>query len=367
MADARIEALAETVVAYSLDVQPGQLVAITGEPVAEPLIRAAYLRVLARGAHPMVLLAPPGLRPAFLRLASDEQLQYVSPVERLVPEQVDAVLSILSETNTRDLAGVSAERQQTFRRARTDLQQRYLERAAQGQLAWCLTLFPTEAYAQDAEMSLEEYEEFVFGAGLLGAADPADAWRTQSADQQRMVDWLADKRDAYVLGPDTELHLSVAGRTFINADGRHNFPDGEIFTGPVEDSVEGHVRFSFPSTVGGRKVEDVQLWFEGGRVVRATAAAGEDFLLAALDTDQGARRLGEFAFGTNRGITRYTGNTLFDEKIGGTMHLAIGAGYPQTGARNQSALHWDMVCDLRRQSEVRFDGQLFMENGRIVI
>ena len=367
MTDPRIAKWARVLVDYSLAVQPEQLVVIGGTPLAAPLIREVYRLVLERGAHPVVQVALPGLAEIMFRVANDQQLTFVSPDERLGPEQADALLRILSDSNTKALTGVDPARQQLHQRARTELRQTYLERAAAGKLAWCVTLYPTEAYAQDAEMALAEYEEFVLRAGFLDRDDPVTAWREQSREQARIIDWLADKREIHVRAPDTDLRLSIAGRRFVNADGRKNFPDGEIFTGPVEDSVEGTIRFSYPSMVQGRQVEDIRLWFEGGRVVKATAARNEAFLHRMLETDEGARFVGEFAFGLNRSITRFTGNILFDEKIGGTLHLAIGAGYPETGSRNRSAVHWDMICDLRRDSEVWVDGQLFMKDGEILI
>ncbi|CCF84860.1 aminopeptidase [Nitrolancea hollandica] len=367
MADARIENLAKVLVDYSLDVQPGKLVVIAGTTLADPLIRAAYRRILARGAYPAVQVALPELNVDFFRLANDDQLQYITPDERLIPEQTDYTLRIMSDANTKALTSVNPERQQIAQRARAELRQKYLLRAADGLLTWCLTILPTNAYAQDAGMSLEDYADFIFRAGYLDSDDPVAAWQAMSREQERLIEWLSGKREVHVTAPDTDLTISIAGRTFINADGHRNFPDGEVFTGPVEDSANGHVRFSFPSIMGGREVKDIRLWFENGKVVRATAAENEEFLHHMLDVDEGARYLGEFAFGTNRRINRFTGNILLDEKIGGTMHMAIGASYPQTGGLNKSAVHWDMICDLRQQSEVTVDGQLFIKNGEFVV
>ncbi len=367
MADRRIDVLSRILVEYSLDVRPGQLVVIAGSPLATPLIREVYRQVVLHGGNPVVQVAIPGLSEIYYRNASDDQLRFIRPDERVMPEMADAALSILSDANTKSLSGVDPSRQQLARQARTDLTKTYLERSAEGKLRWCVTLFPTDAYAQDAEMSLADYEEFVYSAGLLDAEDPVEEWRKVSREQQRLVDWLSDKRSIHVTAPGTDLTLEVGGRKFINADGMYNFPDGEIFTGPVESSVNGHVRFTFPSSVAGREVEDIRLWFENGKVVKATAAKNEEYLLRTLDTDEGARYLGEFAFGTNRGIRKFTSNILFDEKIGGTMHLAVGASYPETGGTNQSAIHWDMICDLRQESEVRVDGQLFMKDGEFTV
>jgi aminopeptidase len=367
MPDPRLSALAQLLAEYSLHIKPGQTVTISGTPLAAPLIHAFYRQVIDRGGHPILHVTLPGTSEIFFGHANDDQLSYITPFERFTATEADATLHILSDANTKALSGVDPSRQQLAQKARADLFQTYLQRSAEGSLAWCITLFPTNALAQDAEMSLTDYEEFVYGAGLLESADPVAEWRRLSREQQRLIDWLADKREIHVIAPDTDLRLGIAGRTFINADGAYNFPDGEIFTGPVEDSVNGHVRFSFPSMAGGRKVEDIRLWFENGKVARATAASNQEFLEQMLDADEGARILGEFAFGTNPNIQRFTGNTLFDEKIGGTMHVAIGSSYPETGGRNQSAVHWDMICDLRQSSEVRVDGQLFMKDGQVVL
>ena len=368
MADRRLEVLARVLVEYSMDVQPGQLVTITASsPVAAPLIREAYRRVLARGGNPLVQVGIPGLSEILFRNASDEQLRYIRPDERITPEMADCALNIMSDVNTKELSGIDPTRQMIRRQARTDLFQTYLQRSAEQKLRWCLTLFPTEAFAQDAEMSLADYEEFVYSAGLLDADDPVEEWSKVSREQQRLIDWLSGKKSIHVTAPDTDLTLDISGRTFIKADGKYNFPDGEIFTGPVENSVNGHVRFSFPSSVDGREVDDIQLWFEEGKVVKATAEKNQEYLERTLDTDDGARYLGEFAFGTNRGIDRFTGNILFDEKIGGTMHMAVGSGYPETGSTNESAVHWDMICDLRGESEVRVDGQLFIKDGEFQV
>jgi aminopeptidase len=216
-------------------------------------------------------------------------------------------------------------------------------------------------------MSTPDFADFVYAACKLDAPDPAAAWKAQAAEQQRLIDWLDGKSEVRLRGEDTDLRLSVAGRTWINADGTHNFPDGEIFTGPVEDGVNGTVTFSYPVVTSGREVEGIVLRFEQGKVVAATATKGQEYLDAVLETDAGARILGEFAIGTNYDIQRFTKNILFDEKIGGTVHMAIGAGYPKTGSTNQSAVHWDMICDLRDGGELRADGELMLKDGKFVV
>ncbi|RME37344.1 MAG: aminopeptidase, partial [Thermoflexia bacterium] len=243
----------------------------------------------------------------------------------------------------------------------------YLQRGATGELKWVVTLYPIPAYAQEADMSLREYEDFVFAACFCDQEDPVSRWREVHEHQQRLVDWLKGKREVRIVGPNADLTLSIEGRIFINCDGRNNMPDGEIFTGPVEESARGWVRFTYPAITGGREVEGIELWLEEGRVVRATARKNEEYLLKMLDTDPGARYIGEFAIGTNPNIRRFTKSILLDEKIGGSFHLALGAGYPETGSRNESAIHWDMICDMRDGGEIWVDGELFYRNGEFVL
>ncbi len=367
MFDPRFDRMAQVMVRYSTRVRPGELVAIRGSAATYPLLRALYREVLQAGAHPHVFVEMEELAPLFFELADEKQLTFVSPVQRLVVETFDVILRVRGESNTKLMSRVDPRKQALFQGAQRELTETYLRRAAEGKLKWCLTLFPTSAYAQDAQMSLEEFTEFVFEACQVNDPDPVARWQAQSARQQQLIDFLKDKKEVRILGPDTDLTLSIEGRTFINADGTHNFPDGEIFTGPVETSVQGHIYFSIPSVHNGREVRDVRLWFEDGRVVKATAGTNQEFLERILNTDEGARYLGEFAFGTNYGIQTYSLNTLFDEKIGGTVHMALGAGYPETGSQNRSAVHWDLICDLRREGEVWVDGELFMKDGRYLL
>lgn len=367
VADSRIEKLADVLVNYSLEIQPEQLVVLQGSPLAQPLLVSVYRKIIEIGAHPVVNVNLSGIQEIMFTHGSESQLTHLTSRDRLIVDEADAVLNIISEENTKALSGADPNKQRLAQTARREIMAKYLQRSAEGTLNWCVTLFPTNAYAQDAEMSLADYSEFVFNACRLDLDDPVAHWQGVSAEHQRLIDWLAGKSEIHLTGPDTDLKLSVAGRTWINADGKRNFPDGELFTGPVEDSVEGTVRFTYPSSVQGREVEDIQLWFEAGKVVKATAAKNQDYLEQMLDADEGARRLGEFAFGTNMGIQKFTRNILFDEKIGGTIHMAIGAGYPDSGSQNQSAIHWDMICDLRQGGQATVDGKLFMKDGEIVV
>lgn len=366
MADPRVEKLADLLVNYSIAAKPGQRVAILGSTLAEPLIRALYASILDAGAHPTVLAALPGLEEILYRHASDEQLQHVPPPHRLVMETYEGLISLMGSANTRALSNVPAAKMALSQRATGEITRIFMKRQTAGELRWVGTLFPTQAAAQDAEMGLGEFEDLVYGACLPDLEDPIGYWKRFSAWQQRLVDWLRGKKEIHVVGPDTDLRLSIDGRPFINCDGRANMPDGEVFTSPVEGSVEGHVRYTYPAVYRGREVTNVRLRLEKGRVVEASADKGEDFLLQTLDVDEGARVPGEFAIGTNRGVTRFMRQTLFDEKIAGTFHMALGASIPVSGGTNVSAVHWDMVCDLRQGGEIRVDGELLHKDGAFV-
>jgi len=367
MKDIRIEKMAELLVDYSVGVKKGDKVAIQGEILAEPLLKAIYTKVLQAGGHPFLLVSPPGIDEILYRFASDEQLKHVPPPVKLIMDTYDVRISIGAESNTRALTSIDPVKIVLRQQSRTELMRTFMQRAARGELRWTYAIYPTDAYAQDAEMSLSEYEDFVFTACLGDVNDPVGYWKRFSAWQQKIIEWLNGKKKIHIVAPETDLYLSVEGRKFLNCDGHENMPDGEIFTGPVEDSIEGHVYFSYPAIENGREVSGIRLWFEKGQVVKATAEKNREFLLKTLDTDEGARRVGEFAFGTNRGITSFTRQILFDEKINGSFHLALGASYPETGGKNESAIHWDMICDMRSGGEVTVDGELFYKDGKFVI
>jgi aminopeptidase len=367
VSDSRIDLWAKTLVGYSIGVQPGNTVAINGQVAAEPLMRAVYKEVIRAGAYPVVLPSFSGLGADLLKNGNDDQVSYITPVELFIRTQADRVVTIMADTNTKALASVDPARQQFFTGARTEIFQTFLERDARGDLQWTLTLYPTDAYAQDAGMSTDEFSDFVFEACKLNAPDPVAAWQTQEKVGARLIEWLTGKKEAHLTGPGTDLTLRLDGRTWINADGTKNFPDGEIFTGPVEDGVNGTVSFSYPVVTAGREIEGIVLRFEQGKVVEASATRGQEYLDAVLETDAGARYLGEFAIGTNFDIQRFSKNILFDEKIGGTVHMAIGAGYPGSGSTNRSAVHWDMICDLRDGGELRVDGEMMLKDGKFVV
>ncbi len=365
MRDPRLDQLAAVLVHYSTAVKKGDLVRIGGKIPSLPLMEAIYEKSLAAGAHPFLHLSSDAAEDTFFRLATDEQLSYVNPINQFMIDTIDVYFGIRGDDNTKSLSNIPPAKQALASQARKPFMKSLLTRAAKHELRWSGTQFPTNSAAQDAEMSLHEYSDFVFKAGLLHLPDPVAAWRALSEKQQRLVDFLNTKKEIRVVAKDTDLRVGVAGRTWINCDGHENFPDGEVFTGPIEDATEGTIRYSFPSVYQGRECNDVTLTFKAGKVIDARASKGEEFLLKMIDQDAGSRILGEFAIGTNYGISRYTKNTLFDEKIGGTCHAALGAAYPQTGGKNESGLHWDMVCDLRDPScRIEADGQTILENGR---
>ena len=366
MPDSRHQRLADLLVAYSTGVQPGELVFIESTPPAAPLLRELYGRILEAGGHPHVHVAPDGVTESLLHKGTEEQLSWVNPVRREEIEQADVRIAVEAETNRRSLTGVDPARQALVARSRNEIRDIYFRRSASGELRSVITLYPTPATAQDAEMSIADYEDFVFRAGLLDHDDPVAAWRELGARMREVAERLGTKRELRVVAEGTDLTLGVEGRTWIPCDGTENFPDGEVFTAPLETSLEGTIRFTYPATFWGRVVRDVELRFEGGQVVESHASHGVDLLSEMLALDSGARRAGEFSFGMNDAIEEFTGHTLFDEKIGGTVHLALGKSYPESGGVNDSALHWDLVCDLRSGSEVYADGELVYRDGQFL-
>jgi aminopeptidase len=365
--DPRAERLAKILVGYSTKVKGGEVVSIDGQAGAEPLLLAIYEEVLKTGANPMLNLSLNGQSASFFKHASDDQLGWISPVAEWMVDNVDVRIAVGASENTRELSGVPPERQTRRQVATGELMARMMDRSATGDLRWCYTLFPTNAYASEAEMSFADYEDFYYGACLADDDDPLTAWERASAETKRLAERIQGHEEVRVTAPGTEITLGVAGRTFIPCDGEHNMPDGEFFTGPIEDSVEGEVTFHLPAVISGREVAGVRLRFEAGKVVDASAERGEEFLIELLDTDPGARRLGELGIGTNYAIDRGTREVLLDEKIGGTVHMAVGRSYPESGGINESAVHTDLVCDLRLGGKIVVDGEDFQVDGKFVV
>lgn len=366
MTDPRINKLAQVLVHYSLGLKAGQQVVIRTHPIAEELTQAVYEQVIKVGAFPFVQVTVPGLDEIFYKYASDAQLEYISPVRKLIAETFDASLNIWTEHNTRALSGIDPSRMAIASRAGAPLNKLFMQRAARGEIHWTLTAYPSQAMAQEADMGLLDYQDFLYGAGMLNEPDPVVFWKGEAEQQKKLVNWLKGRNEVVMQGESVDIRMSITDRVFISCAGHENFPDGEIFTGPVEDSVNGWIRFKYPAIEYGQEITDIELWFENGRVVKEKASKNQELLTTMLNTDAGARYLGEWGIGTNYGIQRFTKNMLFDEKIGGTIHFAVGAGYPESGSKNDSGIHWDMLCDMN-QAEIHVDGELFYQNGRPVI
>ncbi len=365
MTDPRVTKLAKVLVNYSVALKRGEQVVIRTSPLADELTVAIYEEALKAGAHPTVINEVPGLQEVFYKYASNAQLDYVSPVRTLINKTYDASISIWTEFNTRNLSGADPKRIARNRKAYGPLTKTFLRLAAEGKFKWCLTGYPNNAMAQEADMSLADYTDFVYGAGMLNLSDPVAFWRKEAAKQQKLIKRFRGHNKVVLKGSNVDIRLSIKGRTFIECAGKENFPDGEIFTGPVENSVNGWIRFGYPAIYDGQEVTEIELWFKNGKVVKEKAAKNQDMLTSLLNTDKGSRTLGEWGIGTNYGIKRFTKEMLFDEKIGGTIHFAVGAGYPESGSKNNSGLHWDMLCDMS-QSEIVVDGEIFYRNGKFI-
>jgi aminopeptidase len=365
--DPRVKRLAETLVHYSINLKKGQLLRIQGEVTGLPLIKAVFEEAVKVGAHPFTKIQVPDTEEALLKYGSDAQLRYISPVVRTAVNKIDALVSVWGTENTRYLSGVNPKRQALKRKAQGPIVKKMFKRIADRSLSWVGTQFPTLADAQEAGMSLADYEDFVYGAGHVDKGDPVKHWKKVAKEQGRLVRILNRTDRLHVEAEGTDLKMRVKGRQWINCAGTENFPDGEIFTSPLEDTVQGHIRFSFPAIYGGREVEDVRLELEKGKVVKESAVKNEKFLKAMLDTDNGSRFVGEFAIGTNYDIKRFSRNILFDEKIGGTCHMAVGASILEAGGKNHSAIHWDMICDLKKGGRITADGKVIYRNGKFTI
>jgi aminopeptidase len=371
VADSRVTKFAKILVEHSTRIAPGDRVLIEGTTAAEPLVRELFIQILERGGHPHPMIAFPGMVPfvqddMYLTYAKDTQLDFIPTFYKYAYDQFESRIRIHSAMNTRATTNIDPAKAQRRGKAISSITESQMRRGAEGSFKWVTTLYPTDGFAQDAGMSLKEYEDFVFRAVHAEEDDPIAYWRSTAAGQQKAIDWLAGRSQVVMRGPNVDLTLSIKGRKFMNSTGLNNMPDGEIFTGPVEESVNGWVRFTYPAIYSGVAVEGAELTFSRGRVDQARAGKNQEYLIKMLESDSGSRYLGEYAIGTNADIDRFTGNILFDEKIGGTFHMALGAGYPETGSHNKSAIHWDMICDLRNDSEILVDGDLFYKNGEFV-
>ena len=359
--------LAAVLTGYCRPVQPGDHVAINTSTAAAPLVEALVEAVLKRGGYPDVNLSLPNIIELILTHTPEALFDYENPVSMLRLNHADVWFTIIADSNTKALATIPPDRMARFQQGRRAYIERYLERCDNDDLRWNITAWPTQGAAQEAEMGYMAYTEFMYNAAGLNHDDPVAYWTAFRDRQDRLINWLGGKQRLDVRGPGIELSLNMAGRTWVNCYGVRNFPDGEIFTSPVEDSVNGWVEFNLPSVYNGREVNGVRLVFKDGVVVEASADKGEDYLLSQLDLDDGARRLGEFAIGTNEGIDRFTRSILFDEKMGGTIHMALGHNAGGAGGTNTSAIHWDMVHKMQDGGEIVVDGELFYRAGEFMV
>lgn len=367
MADPRLAKLAQTMVEYSVKVKPKDWVVINTHVLGEPLAAEIYRHALRAGGFVNVLTYSDVYSEIMFAEANDEQLKNITAYDRIPLGETDVFIAVNAAHNTHSLSNADPARMQLRGAARKEIMETYLRRSASGELRWTMTNYPCHAYAQDADMSQSDYEDFVYRATFADQPDPIKAWRELEANQQRLVDWLVGKKKVELRSPNIEASLVIDGRKFINSTATHNMPSGEIFTSPIEDSMNGWVEYTYPAVIYGREVDGVRLEFKDGRVVNASAKKNEEFLISTLDTDANARVLGELGIGTNFGIDRFTKNILYDEKIGGTIHLAVGAGFPECGGQNKSAVHWDMLVDMRHDSEIKVDGELFYKNGEFQV
>lgn len=382
MRDPRLDKLAGVVVGHCAAVRKGDLVTIVGEPLAMPAIEAMFEAIIKAGGHPSYHAKCESLHDLLLRFGTDEQLRHVSPFERHRLERCDVLIVLSCPVNTRCLEALDPARVVAAQSARRGLLTMSLARAARGEVRYCLTEIPGHAAAQEAGMSLAAYTDWVCRAGMLDLDDPLGAWKDLDRRHRRMIELLqttsqlrfcvpaSDGADGRRRHDGTDLTVDVSGRTWVSCAGGDNFPDGEVYSGPR--SAEGFVNFDQPANYRGREIRGIRLEFRGGKVVSASAERNEAYLHELLAQDEGARVMGEIALGTNYRIDRMINNAFYDEKLGGSFHLALGAGYPQTGNDNQSALHWDIVCDLRPSAAansggtIEADGVVIQRDGRFL-
>lgn len=360
------EKYAGLLVHHSLQLKKGDRLLIISTYLAEDLLREIYRESLRAGAYPEFNIRINGADKIFYDTASDRQLKYISPTIKYVYENYDAVLNIAAPFNLKELEGVAPAKKQAASLGRAGIFKTLMQRSAKGKLNWNICVFPTDAAAQECGMSKKEYEDFVYSACFVNENDPIAKWRQFEKKQQRIVDFLDKRKNIRFKGNDIDISFSTRGRKWINGNGRHNMPCGEVFTAPVDDSVNGKIRFSYPGFYLGQEIEDISLEVKDGQVVKWNAKKGKTLLDKIMEIP-GARRFGEAAVGTNAGIKKFTKNMLFDEKLAGTIHMAIGAAIREAGGKNESAIHWDMLADMHDGGEIYADGKLVYKNGRFII
>jgi aminopeptidase len=354
--------LAKLVVNYSTHIQANDSVFIEGTTEAIPLINEIYREVLRAGGHPLTRVIPPGQQYIFMSEAQDHQIEYQNPFDLHMIQQIDAFIRIYSDINISELNTISPEKTRKAKAAEAGVMKVFFERASSGSLKWCVIPWATNAKAQKAMMSTEEFSGIIEKACFLDQLDPAAEWKKLELENQKIVDYLNTVSELHILAPGTDLTMSVKGRRWINCCGANDLPDGEVFTGPLEDSVNGVITFSYPA----RRAEGIRLTFQHGKVVEFSAQKGQEYMAEMLKI-AGADRLGEIGIGTNFAHTHYVGEILCDEKMGGSIHLALGASYPESGGVNESSLHWDILTDMVQGGKMLADGKLFYQDGKFLI
>lgn len=359
---------AQVLVDYSVNVQKGDTVQIRATSAeAKDLVKAVYKRVLERGGHPIVRTSIVDLTDTFIKYASDEQLDYVDPITKMEYETIDKFISIGAPLNTKNMARADLNKLSKRGKATKQLSEILMTRSAKGEASWVIADFPTNALAQEAKMSLDEYTEFLFNSCYLNLDNPVEKLRELDKKQTKWANYLNNVKKIRITGDKTDITFGVEGRKWISCSGLNNYPDGEVFTSPVENEVNGEIYFDFPQNYRGNEAHGVHIWIENGQITKAAAAQGEEFLHAMLNMDDGSKGIGEIAIGTNDEIQEVTGNILFDEKIGGSIHMAVGASYPETGGKNVSGLHWDMIKNMKNGGRIYADDVLIYENGKMLI
>jgi len=367
VSDIKLNRLANVLVNYSTRVKAGDWVHVNANWQAIPLVKEVVAYILKAGGNPSVSLESSDLNEVFMAKAGDAQLQWMPPLDMHMIKNANVWIIIEAPENTRAMSGIDPSRQQMRNQAYAKWMEAYTKRSASGELRWVMTNYPCQALAQDAEMSLADFENFVYQSTFADQVDPVQYWRDIHNEQERLISRLTGKKMISIRGPQADVTFSIAGRKFINSDGDQNMPSGEIFTSPEEASINGWVGFSYPAIYQGTVVEGIRLEFERGRIVKASAEKNEEFLIKMLDTDEGSRIVGEFGIGTNYGISRFTKNILYDEKMGGTFHLALGSGFGEAGGMNESSIHWDLISDATNETEMWVDGELFYKDGKFLV
>ncbi|WP_380702469.1 aminopeptidase [Salinithrix halophila] len=352
MPDPRIQQMAETLVDHSVGVKKGDEVIIRSTSLARPLLEEIYRLIVRRGGHPHLLLGNDFTR-IFFEEADDEQLESVPDITRYILERADANIYIDAPVNRREMTGIDPVKLQKRNKVMMPLNERFMK----GEARWVVSLFPTPALAQDADLPLSAYEDFVYEAVNID-------WNALKKTMEAATARFDEAKEVRILSEGTDITLSIEGRKGVIDGGENNMPGGEFFYAPLEQKTEGIITYEWPAVIAGQEVSGIRLTFQEGKVVEARADKGEDYLRKALDTDEGARYLGELGIGCNFGIQQHTKNILFDEKIGGSVHLALGRAYEECGGTNQSAIHWDMVKDLRKGGEIHLDGKPVQKNGQ---